>query len=253
MTTITLKNVDHCHELFALQRGVRAIVALDVEWTKNYRSSEGLRPFCYSFVRVDADSRGVMHPCSAHYLSEYVSSADEEPDLLRHLSQTLSGWFGSGVQLAGHQLSTDLAIVDRASRTVQTVFPQARERWHLRQENHEIFDTRYDVAPESLGPSRHLVDVCADFGLGVVQPELSTGSMTAIHRRFLERGDPLDRERITTLNIRHSLSTAIVAWYAQGAQRLSDGNLNPVVRSLLAPQIPYVLSDDFAVLCETPR
>lgn len=58
--------------------------------------------------------------------------------------------------------------------------------------------------PRALGPP---VDVCAELRLDVTQPELRGSSMTALHRRWPQDGDVAAREKITVLNLRHSLST----------------------------------------------
>jgi hypothetical protein len=68
----------------------------------------------------------------------------------------------------------------------------------------------------------------------VSQPELRGISMTALHREWLLNRDEVARERISVLNLRHSLSTALVALRA--ARRGTwDGTLN--VNRLLLDQL----------------
>lgn len=62
---------------------------------------------------------------------------------------------------------------------------------------------------------RRLVDVCTGLSLDVTQPELARTSMPAWHRQWLNEG----RERISVLNLRHSLSTAQVAARHEGLAR----------------------------------
>ena len=51
--------------------------------------------------------------------------------------------------------------------------------------------------------------------------------MTALHRRWTEVGDTTAREKITVLNLRHSLSTAMVAARAAGLAHWQPGlNVN---------------------------
>ena len=95
-------------------------------------------------------------------------------------------------------------------------------------------DTRYDAGHVLACQSRRLVDVCADLRLDVTQPELRGASMTALHRRWTEHGDTTAREKITVLNLRHSLSTAIVAARAAGLAHWQPG-LN--VNRLLAAEL----------------
>jgi len=47
--------------------------------------------------------------------------------------------------------------------------------------------------------------------------------MTALHRRWLELGDVTAREKITVLNLRRALSTALVAARASGLHRQRAG------------------------------
>lgn len=77
-------------------------------------------------------------------------------------------------------------------------------------------DTRFDAGHLLTGTSRRLVDVCTELGLDVTQPELRGTSMTALHRRWLEHGDTTAREKISVLNVRHSLSTAYLAAHTTG-------------------------------------
>lgn len=52
---------------------------------------------------------------------------------------------------------------------------------------------------------------CTELALDVTQPELARKSMTALHRDWLTSTDVQARERISVLNLRHSLSAALVA------------------------------------------
>ncbi len=93
--------------------------------------------------------------------------------------------------------------------------------------------------------SRRLVDVCTDLGLDVTQPELR-GSMTAMHRAWLATHDPELRERLTVLNLRHSLSTALVALYALGMVRWPRGfNVNRLLYQQLAGRYAWLDSPVF--------
>jgi hypothetical protein len=47
--------------------------------------------------------------------------------------------------------------------------------------------------------------------------------MTALHRRWLHDGDTRAREKITVLNLRHALSTALVAVRATGLGHWQPG------------------------------
>ncbi|MGH3938587.1 MAG: hypothetical protein ACRDTG_08100 [Pseudonocardiaceae bacterium] len=91
----------------------------------------------------------------------------------------------------------------------------ARQTWLDRRDHdltaRRVIDTRYDTNHVLSCRSRRLVDVCTELGLDVTQPELRGTSMTALHRTWLTEGIPESRERVSVLNLRHSLSTALVA------------------------------------------
>ena len=94
----------------------------------------------------------------------------------------------------------------------------ARAAWRERRSgtDRRIIDTRFDAGHVLVNTSRRLVDVCGELALDVTQPELARKSMTALHRDWLDRADIEARERVTVLNLRHSLSTAYVAMRAAG-------------------------------------
>jgi hypothetical protein len=222
------------------------VVALDVEWTKNYHIKDGSRPFCFSFVRVEAPPGGEVVPESVVYCASYCERDDEEPALLMDIDNRLGEWLASDVVLTGHQLSTDLAVVDRAAKVTPLSNVRAcRAEWHNRHSSGRVLDTRYDLDPSLLGDSRRLVDVCSDVGLDVYQPELLGASMSALHRNFIETKDASVRESLATLNLRHSLSTAILALYHLGASGIEDSNLNNHIHDMLAGVFAYVGSSKF--------
>lgn len=164
------------------------------------------------------------------------------------LDSLLRCWLESDVVLAGHQLSTDLAVVANASAAKLEWVEGARRVWHERRVTGRIVDTRYDMASPALGESRRLVDMCTDFGLDVYQPELLRSSMTSLHRKYLSGGDESVRERLTTLNLRHSLSTAILAMYQRGSMELTEPRVNKHVHRMLTSKVPYVDSTEFLEL-----
>ncbi|MFD0593150.1 hypothetical protein ACFQZ4_11865 [Catellatospora coxensis] len=113
--------------------------------------------------------------------------------------------------IIGHQLSSDLAVLDANSATPLDAIAAARRAWRQRRTDKKIIDTRYDAGAILEGTSRRLVDVCTELSLDVTQPELARKSMTALHRDWLTSADAQARERISVLNLRHSLSAALVA------------------------------------------
>jgi hypothetical protein len=104
------------------------------------------------------------------------------------------------------------------------------------------------------GVSRRLVDVCADLRLDVTQPELRGTSMTALHRRWLETGDTSAREKISVLNLRHSLSTALDALCAAELCRWDAWlNVNQMLATGLRDAFAWTAGPTFTALLENQQ
>lgn len=229
------------------------VVALDVEWTKDYKIKNGSRPFCYSLVLLHWPEEGTdltSYPTTFGFKSVYVTNVDEEPALIASLDSDLQAWLASDSSLTGHQLSSDLSVVKNA--VDQAALPGvdgAYDLWRTRrEEDGRVFDTRYDADHLPLGASRRLVDVCGDLKLDVTQPELARGSMTKLQRDFLDTGNELLREQLLTLNVRHSLSTALVACLGLGLVGLGVRNVNQLVHQEMWDLVDYVRSSQFEPL-----
>jgi hypothetical protein len=220
--------------------GTCLAAAIDVEWSKNYRIRGGNVPFCYSVVWLPLPASGArtgLDTTRFWYTSAYVEDTSQCPDLVARADAALASLMEHASLIAGHQLCSDLAVLDAAGARPPAVAAAAAAWRQRRQETTgqpRFLDTRYDAGHILACQSRRLVDVCADLRLDVTQPELRGTSMTALHRRWLELGDITAREKITVLNLRHSLSTAMVAARAAGLAHWQPG-LN--VSRLLAGEL----------------
>ena len=146
--------------------------------------------------------------------------------------------------ITGHQLCSDLGVLAAAAGGETAGDRGRRNAWRQRRQDPAgqppFLDTRYDAGHVLACQSRRLVDVCADLRLDVTQPELRGASMTALHRRWTEHGDTTAREKITVLNLRHSLSTAIVAARAAGLAHWQPGlNVNRLLAGELGGAIGW--------------
>ncbi len=227
----------------------RFVVALDVEWTKNYQIKNGSRPFCYSLVLLrwpqDGDDLSTF-PGSFGFKSVYVTQEGDEAALIAALDSDLQAWLASDSVLTGHQLSSDLSVVKNASANTLSGLEGVYELWRIRRSKEaRVFDTRYDVDHLPVGASRRLVDVCGDVKLDVRQPELARGSMTKLQRDFLEHGSESIREQLLTLNVRHSLSTALVACLGMGLVSVGARNVNQLVHQEMWDLVDYVRGEHF--------
>jgi len=187
------------------------------------------------------------------YTAAYVQDAGETKDLVAAANQTLAELIWRADLIAGHQLSSDLAVLAAAAGELLSGVAAARTAWHERRlatgGRQRILDTRYDAGHVLACASRRLVDVCTDLRLDVTQPELRGTSMTALHRRWLETGDAAAREKIAVLNLRHSLSTALVAAHAAGLGSWQPGlNVNRLLAAELGGSYGWLTSPAFAAL-----
>jgi hypothetical protein len=236
--------------------GHRLLAAIDAEWTKNFRIKGGNVPFCFSVAWLALpDTRvGTITGTSRFwYTSAYVKDAGERRDLIAAAESVLRSLPGRADLTAGHQLCSDLAVLaaaaDEPAPVVEAASAAWRQRRHAAPGQLAFLDTRYD-ADHILGCRSHrLVDVCTDLELDVTQPELRSTSMTALHYRWLEHGEATAREKITVLNLRHSLSTAIVAARAAGLARWEPGlNVNRLLASELGSTFSWTASSAFIAL-----
>ena len=239
--------------------GTRLLAAIDVEWSKNYRVQNGNVPFCFSvaWLPLPAGEDTVTDTSRFWYISAYVQNDGERDDLITAAGSALGCLASHASMIAGHQLCSDLAVLAAAGGGESPAIQAAASAWRQRRDappgQPPFLDTRYDAGHVLACQSRRLVDVCADLRLDVMQPELRGASMTALHRRWLERGDATAREKITVLNLRHSLSTAIVAARAAGLARWQPGlNVNRLLAGQLGSEIGWTADPVFTALLGEP-
>jgi len=234
----------------------RLLAAIDVEWSKNYRIRGGNVPFCYSVVWLAlpaSDASTGLEATRFWYTSAYVQDPGEGADLIAGADAALACLMEHASLIAGHQLCSDLGVLAAADPASRPAVAAAATAWRQRREapasQPRFLDTRYDAGHLLACQSRRLVDVCADLRLEVTQPELRGTSMTALHRRWLQDGDVTAREKITVLNLRHSLSTAMVAARAAGLARWQPGlNVNRLMAHELGDAFGWLAHPVFTAL-----
>ncbi|MEU6406776.1 hypothetical protein [Streptomyces sp. NPDC046985] len=216
-----------------LRAGTARIASVDVEWSKNYRIKNGQRPFCFSAVWLDlpTDRARDLADATFQWTSLYVEEPDEMGPLIQQAATCLTAASETADIVTGHQFCADLSVLRaNAPTSVVPALERAREQWLRRRDADpaasRYVDTRYDTGHLLAGTSRRLVDVCTELGLDVTQPELRGASMPALHRRWIENGDEEGRERVSVLNLRHSVSTAFVAALTAELAHWPDTGLN---------------------------
>jgi hypothetical protein len=240
--------------------GSRLLAAIDVEWLKNYRIKGGNVPFCFSvaWLALPVGEGTIADTTPFWYSSAYVEDDRERDDLITTADSALECLASHASVIAGHQLCSDLAVLTAAATgreppAIMAATAAWRQRRHAPPGLTAFLDTRYDAGHVLACESRRLVDVCADLRLDVTQPELRGASMTALHRRWTELGDVTAREKITVLNLRHSLSTAIVAARAAGLAHWQPGlNVNQLLARGLGDTLGWTASAAFTALLGGP-
>jgi len=239
--------------------GTRLIASIDVEWSKNYRITNGNRAFCYSIVWLAVPPSGArrLGASPLYATSAYLDSDDERLDLVAMAAADIAAATATADLIAGHQLCSDLAVLAaNAGPTAPAAITAAQRAWRERRtdDTHRVIDTRFDAGHLLRNASRRLVDVCEELNLDVTQPELTRKSMTALHRDWLNSGDTEARERVTVLNLRHSLSTAYVALRAAGyATWQAPLNVNATLAAHLAGRVGWVEHPTFRALVPKRR
>jgi hypothetical protein len=234
--------------------GTTLWASIDVEWTKNYRIRNGNKPFCYSVVyaALPTTTATDVTDLPFSYTSVYLDEPDETPALLASANQAVRAAFAAADRVVGHQFTSDLGVLTNASPSPLPAVTAARDSW-LGRRTHDIadrtvIDTRYDTDHVLTCTSRRLVDVCANLGLDVTQPELRGTSMTALHHAYLDTGSTEARERISVLNLRHSLSTALVALRATGHAHWTHLNVNQLLTTGLGDAFAWLNHPTFTNL-----
>lgn len=241
--------------------GKEIIVSFDLEWTKNYKIKNGNQPFCFSFVffPLAVSSTTAETTLDFGFYLRYVESKDEIASLVDEANKILGDFLNhsSRIFIIGHQLSSDIAIVlSHSEKKKRNNFVRLKKLWQTRKEmsqknkSAELFDSRYDIDVLLKKKSRKLVDICKECHMGVVQPEI-TSSMTKMQNDFYVSGDIKIMEKLSVLNIRHSLSAAILfLMYKEKRKAEAEKviNVNQIIYRNLANQFDYVCSEDFRKL-----
>lgn len=242
-----------------LQRRARTFLtaSVDVEWSKNYKIKNGNRAFCYSIVWVEIPQRRKATELAEvrwGFTSAYLEDDTERADLIDLVATDLTAAFADANYVTGHQLYSDLAVLAANAETVPKSISAAQEAWRDRRSDRKVIDTRFDAGDILAGQSRRLVDVCTELNLDVTQPELARKSMTALHRDWLAAGDTEARERVSVLNLRHSLSTALVALRATNHGTWTGKlNTNRMLADKLRGTFDWIDNPTFQQLLRSPH
>lgn len=244
------------------------LIGFDAEWTKNYKIRNGNVPFCFSVITVDNQELSFNKLNKGTIKFKYIQYYCENREDFKELVMIADFWFDKMLKvldnsvLCGHQISSDLSVLYNigVANDIESLIhiERMREEWRRRKENNpvHVMDTRYDIVQAFLGKSRRLVDMCNDFELDVTQPELKKSSMTKLQNIFYETKDENIYERISVMNLRHSLCAVVLYWLngeIDNAEQRKSININRSVYNCLKKDFKWVASKEFSVLLKDRR
>lgn len=172
-------------------------------------------------------------------------------NLIDKAEKLLSKALKRGEAIVGHQFSSDIGVVLNFSERNgyrPKNFRHFKTLWHERDQGSQklnVFDTRYDLDSFLENESRRLVDICEECGLDVSQPELRSESMTKFQKKYFETHDKEIMERLSVLNIRHSLSAAIVYLLYKKSRKPVEINVNNILEHNLRDSFDYIDTSEF--------
>lgn len=239
--------------------GQAIVVGFDLEWTKNYKIKNGNKPFCFSFVFFPSDVTlsTVEEQLDFGFYLRYTKRENDIEDLIREANR-IFGYFldySGAITIVGHQISSDISVIlNCPSGKQKNNFIRLKTLWQERKHilskknNLEVFDSRYDLETLLKEKSRRLVDVCEECRLKVTQPEINS-SMTKMQNDFYASGEKNIMEKLSILNIRHSLSAAILFLMHRDKRKIIRAiNVNRILHRNLASQFDYVSGKEFEKL-----
>lgn len=233
-------------------------IAIDTEWTKNYKIKNGNKPFNFSIIFFNNDIKIYnikKQVLSFKFISLYIENENEIPNLINILNSYIV--FDNFKLLIGHQVISDLYTFIYYSKHYTNIDVSNIQKWldHFKDRinNHKIFDTRFDIKNWLNNPSRRLVDICYEMKIKkqkdlYKQPELKK-SMTAMHNEYINGHNDLIRQKLSVLNLRHNLSTLLVYQLYLNKIKLNKYiNINKILYKNLKNYFSYIKSEEFCQL-----
>jgi len=160
---IITSNLDNPDTSPACAPGTLIAAAIDVEWSKNYRVRGGNVPFCYSVTWLTLPREHTRPGMAGFwYTCVYVQDTSETGDLVASADRALRHVLDQAGLIAGHQLSSDLAVLAATARAPHPGITAAQAAWRHRRQHEpgglRLLDTRYDAGHILRCASRRLVD-----------------------------------------------------------------------------------------------
>ncbi|MCL5093568.1 MAG: hypothetical protein M1355_00305 [Patescibacteria group bacterium] len=228
------------------------IVAIDLEWAKNWRAVDKTVPFCFTLHAIelpDSNSSDCIRSFKMSAHSLFKKENEKVTDFLVRVDRMIGRFITDKTLVIGHQISSDLHTMRQHSDIELSIVNLLIDKLKLRKVNRElpsVFDTRYDINSRILGQEK-LRDVSIRLGIKAIQFELNKGlSLTKLYNNYLKTKDKKLKEKLIVLNWRHAFQTALVYLVDQFCSKSSCKNCikelitNPIMKEMAMNQISYI-------------
>jgi len=239
------------------------LVALDIEWAKNWRAVEKIVPFCACLHSIYLTPTIQLLDADAMSMESQLlfrGNSQTTQDFVSEVDRLLTPHVRSKCTMLGHQLSSDLHTLRQCSHLplvgVSDLIDKFRNR-HTKDSTGagaSVGDTRYDLVSRVTGNgAEKLRNVSLRLGVIAVQTEIDGSSVTRMYNEYVTDSDPLKRQKLQVMNWRHAFQTALV-WAVDslpGVRRFSrllgDGALttNDALHRMGKEHIEYLSSEEF--------
>jgi len=249
------------------KKGIKRIVSLDTEWSKNWRAVEKFVPFSMSIHSIFYDDEIVGNEINIENLymeSElYFRSNDDTSDsFIKKIDLILQNYIDDNTTFVGHQISSDLHTLKQCSKnkldTVEYLINTFKTRKITKEDlfnkdKFSVADTRYDI-PSRIKGDEKLRNVSLRLNIFAVQNELNEMSLTKMYNTYLIDNDTTKSEKLLVLNWRHAFQTSLV-WLVNGVythkpvfnSRYNKRLLltNDIIYKMGNEQIPYLRTNEY--------
>src|SRR3989304_9506644 len=157
------------------------LLAIDLEWAKNWQAVEKTVPFCFNMHAIHLPTPELMCKCIESFKMESHSLFRDKHEtttefLVRVDKLIASNALDENTLVMGHQVSSDLHTMKQHSDVELGAVSMLIERLKSRKEQQTlfpgVFDTRYDIRSRIVGQEK-LRDVSLRLGVYAIQFELT--------------------------------------------------------------------------------
>lgn len=256
--------MDKLEYYYCFKKGVckgKRLIAIDSEWSKNWRSPEKFKPFLITVHSIYIDKLENMEIIDIDLLdmeTEIFFRGDNSTtqNYLISIDNILGKYIDSNTTIVGHQLSSDLHTMKQCSNknlpNVSYIIECMKNRKTPDLGYPIVFDTRYDIKKRIPGEEK-LRTVSLRMGIFAVQTELDKMSLTKMYNTYEENHLKKYREMLIVMNWRHAFQTCLVCLVDMFSSKMlynSELNgsfllTNSIIKNMGMQAIDYLSSREF--------